>query len=294
MKRYLVLILIIMWTACDFPSQSTGGDSIEIRNIFWEYNQLTNEVFVQVELDAEESAQAVDSIVVSLKEPSNSNIIQSFVLNDLGINGDQLVANDVFSLLIVPDESLQFGIYKLITEVYQDSRITLDEIMTIAIEEMVAPEIINVDFPSTFSIDDTEWKNLEISVTIDEPNGYDDIKYVRYEINTELLTIDCEGNINPDPDIDLYQSSPTWQMDYSYTNNDGFHVYSTSIPMRPVHDDQGGCGKTGTALFRFLVKDNTNLSDMVSEQDLFIVACTDGECQDDAETSDTCPEDCPE
>jgi len=290
MKRYLVLILIIMWTACDFPSQSTGGDSIEIRNIFWEYNQLTNEVFVQVELDAEESAQAVDSIVVSLKEPSNSNIIQSFVLNDLGINGDQLVANDVFSLLIVPDESLQFGIYKLITEVYQDSRITLDEIMTIAIEEMVAPEIVSVDMPSYFRIDPTIWTVLEIEVKIDDPNGFDDIKYVRYDIQRVYFVDNCTGNVIADDD---YLSDPSYQMDYSYTDIDGLHVFTVSIPMRPVDDDMGECGDTGVAFFRIHVKDEMNLTDFESDLELEIVSCGDQTCQDeDGENFENCPEDC--
>ena len=148
--------------------------------------------------------------------------------------------------------------------------------------------------PSEFYLDPVQCGSLTIRAMIDDGNGHEDIRWVRYSINTDYLTIDCEGNINNNPLEDHYQDDPSWSMNYVSTNNEGQHIYETVIPMRPVDDGEGGCGKTGLAFFRITVQDKTNQSDVITELPLDIFSCGDGICQSGYEDNLTCGEDCSE
>ncbi|NQU67718.1 MAG: hypothetical protein HQ510_07240, partial [Candidatus Marinimicrobia bacterium] len=164
----------------------------------------------------------------------------------------------------------------------------------VSIEEEFPPQIELVDMPELFYLDPTEWGTLTIQVAIDDPNGADDITYVRYAINTDFLTLDCDGNMNSDPDEFNFQWDPSWEMTYLGTDGNGLLIYQTDIPMRPADDGSGICGRTGLALFQFTVKDKSNQTDeMNMEFPLEIFKCGDGGCLSEFEDETTCPEDCP-
>ncbi len=65
-------------------------------------------------------------------------------------------------------------------------------------------------------------------------------------------------------------------------------LFSTIIPMRPVD----ACGGTGDAFFKFLVKDQQNLTDSQEDFWLGITGCGDGFCSGGPEDEISCPEDC--
>ncbi|NOZ08691.1 MAG: hypothetical protein GXO91_07450 [FCB group bacterium] len=285
-------LLLLLAAACNLPVTPASSGQTEIGTIFLDYNQETTEVFLQVQIMPPESADRMDSVRVVLYTLPDQEPAAAFSLKDDGTQGDLLPGNGIFSILAATDPPLAFGAYLIESTAYSSEGTVLTQTTTTVIAEEFPPVIASVDMPEIYSLDPDTWTDLNITVKIDDPNGADDIKYVRYYINTDFLTVDCEGNYNDNPQDDNYQSDPTWQMEYSHTDNEGLLVYTTSIPMRPVDDGSGGCGKTGIALFRFLVKDKSNRQDTVSEIVLEIVSCGDGECQAGAEDAETCPEDC--
>ncbi len=292
MKKILTILLLLLCAACDLPTTSVNSTQPEIGNIFLDYDQETTEVFLQVELLPEGTSDMIDSVRVELYTLPDNQLTEAFSLHDDGTGGDMLPGNGIYSILSMPQLPLVFGAYLIKGMAYTASGEELTQTSTTVIEEEFPPSIISVEMPEIYSLDPSSWTDLNITVIIDDPNGPDDIKYLRYYINIDFLTVDCEGNYNPDPQDENYQSDPTWQMTYSHTNSDGHLVYTTSIPMRPVDDGAGGCGKTGIALFSFLVKDGSNHVATESDIVLEIVSCGDGECQAGAEDADTCPEDC--
>ncbi len=286
------LLILLLAAACNLPVTPATSGQPEIENIFLDYDQENTTVFLQVQITPPAQADLIDSVRVDLYSLPEHEHVADFTLKDDGTQGDLLPNNGTFSVMEMQDPPLAFGAYLIESPAYPADGSILTKTVTSAIMEEFPPAIVSVDMPEIYSLDPTVWTDLEIAVTIDDPNGADDIKYVRYYINTDFLTVDCQGHFNDNPQDDNYQSDPTWQMTYSHTDGEGHLVYTTSIPMRPVDDGAGGCGKTGIALFRFLVKDKNNQQDILSEIVLEIVSCGDGECQAGAEDAETCPEDC--
>ncbi len=292
MKKILILFLATQFWMCDTPAVSAPQSEPEIHQTLFSYNQEAAEIWLQVEVDDPQGIETIDTVLVTLSPLSSEGEAFTFLLPDTGTSGDLLPGNGIYTLNLFLQDGIPFAIYLMETRVVDMDGNSASRRQVVTIEEEVPPQILSVEMPEVFHLDPTEWSTLTIRVTIDDENGPDDIRYVRYAINTDYLTVDCEGNINPSPHIDNYYWDPSWFMVFSGVTEDGMLVYETNIPMRPVDDGMGGCGKTGLALFRIMVKDYSNYDDQQSGITLEIIKCGDGFCQTDYEDSDTCAEDC--
>ena len=139
-----------------------------------------------------------------------------------------------------------------------------------AYEGNAVPEYINLDVPDIFYIDNSEWQELPIYLTIFDLNGNEDIKSVKYEIKR---TFDgCEGNCVFDPNCNdpindsNFQSDETWNFEFIEYMDEGFK-YAVLMFMRPLdgsgYSDENNqfaeedCGRTGVFDIRFIIEDNT-------------------------------------
>ena len=301
-KQYLSRIGLVFLTGifwiCDAPTISEVDPIPQINNVIFEYHQDNSQIWVQVEVSDPQGIENIDSVWVELESLSTSEVLYHFLLEDGGLNGDILSGNGVYTVQTTIPEGIPFAVYRIKTYA-RDMEDNLGlQPGVISIEEEFPPQIELVDMPSLFHLDPTEWGTLTIQLKINDPNGADDISYVRYAINTDFLTIDCDGNPNPDPDPDHYQWDPSWEMTYLTTDVDGFLIYQTDIPMRPADDGSGICGKTGLVLFQFTVRDKSNQiaikPEIPLEQEIVleITKCGDGNCLAEFEDATTCPEDC--
>ena len=287
-----ILPVALFWL-CDTPSMPEADPSPQISNVSFEYDQDHILVWAQVETTDPQGLDNIDSVWIVLTPLSGAGPANHFSLNDDGTDGDLLNGNGVFTGEIPVTGGIPFALYRMIAYAVDLDGHQTEKPGVVNIEEEFPPIFQAIDLPGVFHLDPTEWGTLTIQVKIDDQNGSGDISYVRYAINKDYLPVDCEGNYNPDPNPDHYQWDPSWFMVYQYTDEDGYLIYETGIPMRPVDDGTGGCGKTGLALFQFSVKDHSNQMDISSENTLEIIQCGDGFCQAAFEDGSTCPEDCP-
>jgi len=237
-----------------------------------------------------------DIISIYVETSSYENIIsiESFVVNDIN-NDDQFTNNEIIdsnSLVqseFNPNIFLYDGSLRLDNDVYIYDIIlqfTFDD-QTIGQFESVfttniAPKIISYSMTDNFQLDPTEWTVLPIDIEVENLNGLDNIESVKFEIKSFLN--ECNGD-SPDPNA-TYESYPTWI--FEYVNSDpltGNHWYHVDFLMRPsdgsglaydgvcldVEPADGicdgfeatDCGKTGSALFKFIVIDKDGLVDEV-------------------------------
>ena len=287
---YWLFISFMIWS-CDTPTVTSHIAAPEIIEVFAEYDNTNSDFWLQVEINHPTGISDVDTVWFEIITITGTEML-SAGLEDEGLNGDIVPDNGVYSSLLHLNEGLPNDTYRIIVHV-SDSNGNADmKGIIIVVEEEFSPTIVSVEMPETYHLDPTQWGNLTIRVLVDDGNGQDDIRWVRYAINTDYLTIDCDGNINPSPDLDNYYEDPTWAMNYTGTDGNGYLIYETAIPMRPVDDGEGGCGKTGLAFFRILAKDFSDQIGMESEIPLEILKCGDGLCTDEYEDNITCPEDC--
>ena len=291
MKFIFFILLGIFWV-CDTPTLPNENSEPQINNVIFEYDQNDTSVWIQVDVTDPQGRENIDSVWVELESLSGTEVLYHFLLDDEGADGDLIPNNSIFTLQSVIPEEIPYSVYRIKSYALDMDQNVTEKPGVVNIEEQVPPTIQMVTMPGVFHLDPTEWGTLYIEVQIDDPNGADDISYVRYAVNTDYLTIDCEGNMNSNPNEDNYYWDPTWTMVYLSTDTDGIHTFQTSIPMRPVDDGLGDCGKTGLALFQFSVSDKSGGFDLETEIPLDIIKCGDTFCQSAFEDSITCPEDC--
>ena len=295
MKKLILFITISLWWTCDTPTIPQESNEPKIIDTFIDYDVVQDSIqlFIQVEAEDEQGLDSIDSVIVVLKLQSDYyvNFEQTFVLNDLGENGDILPNNGVYS--VVTNIIMLYGKFRMTSSIVDIEGNSTTTIKYIYIEEKFPPEIEDVDMLDVFVLDLTETTFLDISLSVKDLNGVEDIKNVLYSINTDFMyqnissTSDCEFVISDDQSENNYYHDISWYLEYSESENDSVFVYSTSIPMRPVNE----CGGYGIALFKFTVRDYEGDADEY-ETVLEIIKCGDDICQDEYEDSNTCPEDC--
>ena len=287
---YLLLISFIIWS-CDTPTVTSDNTAPEIIEVFAEYDKTNSDFWLQVEINHPMGISDVDTVWFEIITILGTEVLSAGLVDE-GSNGDIVPDNGIYSSLLHLDESLPNDTYRVIVHVTDNTGNNDSKGIIIVVQEEYPPSIVSVEMPETYHLDPTQWGSLSIRVLIDDGNGREDIRWVRYAINTDYLTVDCAGNINPNPDEDNYYDDPTWTMNYTGTDSLGYLIYETAIPMRPVDDGEGGCGKTGFAFFRILTKDFSDQIGVESEILLEILKCGDGFCSPEFEDNTTCPEDC--
>ena len=271
MKLFSPVLFLI--TACVIDIENPIEESLSIEWISIDYDQVENQLFLQLEILPVD--ETIDSITV---EVSSENYDSTFVLNDNGVSGDLIAENNRFSAITevdLPFEDYQFKavVYTLSSKEYQDRK-------NITIDEEFPPEITDILFwqknadgsgiifnpdSEVFQIDDIDYRFLDFQLIINDINGLDDIRYVRYQINVEAMAAEDSCQYVPESG---FLSYPQWYLEYKETTDAGFvfdvnNVYldEPGIPVKPI----GLCGRIGVSTFRFIVADMT-LDPVVKER----------------------------
>ena len=143
----------------------------------------------------------------------------------------------------------------------------------------IAPEIIEIEIPNIYQIDQTQWTILDLRLKIKELNYLNNIEKVKYEIKRTLLNgCDVECVIDDDCDQDIieedYISDQTWIFNYTESLSDTIFIYDEEILIRPIDGsafyeeeelifNETDCGRTGIIEFKFVVEDRDGLKDEI-------------------------------
>lgn len=224
---------------------------------------------------------------IYFKSPPQDSNSNNFILSDRGDSGDLIAGNSIFNTLLEVNDFIP-GIYTLnLPEIFFDGIAYESE--NLYLFENFRPQIYSVEIPDTFHLDNDFTTYLSINVDVYEPNGFNDIKQVKFMVNTSELTNDD----SPDFSEDIFQSDPSWLFQYVSTSGSNIFSYQTNIPMNAANNG----GKTGKAQFRFLVLDmsntfNSNYNISEFEVEIEIIKCGDLICNDGYENVSSCPVDC--
>jgi hypothetical protein len=238
-------------------------DSLSIEWLDIDYNQNDTTLFLQVEVIPEN--KMITEVFVEI---SSENFDSTIFLNDNGDFGDIILQNNIFSSL--SEIYLPFDDYQFNAVVQTSSLHEFIKGKNITIEEQYDPEIVDIIFwqknadgsetmfdPNSeiFQVDDDEYNYLDFQLIINDKNGLDDIRYVRYQINIENMVAEDSCNYEPETG---FLSYPQWFLEYKETIDAGFvfdvnnaYLQEPGIPIKPLNQ----CGRTGVSTFRFIIAD---------------------------------------
>ena len=256
----LILVLI---TSCVLDIENPIEESLSIEWISIDYDQVENKLFLQLEILPEN--EIINDVFVEI---SSDNFDTTISLNDNGEFGDIIPQNNIFSLF--SEIYLPFDDYQFMVVVQTSSLQEFIKKKNITIEEQFAPEIVDIIFwqkneegsgvifdpdSEVFQVDDDEYNYLDFQVIINDNNGLDDIRYVRYQINVENMAAEDSCNYEPESGFLNY---PQWFLEYKETTDAGFvfdvnnaYLQEPGIPIKPLNQ----CGRIGVSTFRFIIAD---------------------------------------
>ena len=256
----LILVLI---TSCVLDIENPIEESLSIEWISIDYDQVENKLFLQLEILPEN--EIINDVFVEI---SSDNFDTTISLNDNGEFGDIIQQNNIFSLF--SEIYLPFDDYQFMVVVQTSSLQEFIKKKNITIEEQFAPEIVDIIFwqkneegsgvifdpdSEVFQVDDSEYNYLDFQVIINDKNGLDDIRYVRYQINIENMAAEDSCNYESESG---FLSYPQWFLEYKETTDAGFvfdvnnaYLQEPGIPIKPLNQ----CGRIGVSTFRFIVAD---------------------------------------
>ena len=263
-KLFSPLLLII--TSCVIDIEEPSGESLSIEWFDINYNQIDDQLYLQVGLTP--GNNIVDEVFVIILA---DNFDLTIFLNDSGVTGDLIAQNNRYSA--ITEINLPFQDYQFKAVVQTSTAQEFFQKKNITIEEQIAPEIVDIIFwhknadetgavfdPDTevFKVDNDEYNYLDFQVIINDLNGLEDIRYVRYQINVETMVAEDSCDYEPDTG---FLSYPQWFLEYQETTDAGFvfdvnnaYLEEPGIPIKPIEL----CGRIGVSIFRFIVADMTS------------------------------------
>ena len=285
------IAIIFFFYSCVQDISQPENQPIDIINTSIDLDRCSLEqLFIQVETNQQQSQELIQNVFVELNYVGDNihTYNKTFQLYDNSINGDLISANGIYTLLTHADTVLMPDI---------------------------DPQLINIDMPTSFELNQTEIDTMDISALI-EGKAFNAITRIvdQYNINIEksiIVNLDnsyvsieykkdnfWQGNKNNDG-ICEWHEGPNPNSTYTlltYFNESGpleensnnFELF-TKIPFYSIKD----CGDTGKVSFRFIRVDCYTLkSDTISTM-LTIYGCGDGVCESSLEDTSSCPRDCP-
>ncbi len=290
MYRKISVLFLILFCSCTMPGDPIINESSYIDSYQINFNDDSNELYIALDII---NYQLIDSVVSEFYKTDSLYYI--FPLNDIGINGDILPKDGMFSI-IESINNFEYGSYSVINRLIDINGNLTNELYSISILENNLPQIVEVQIPEIFYLGIEDWENLNISILVSDIDGLSDLDYVRYMVNTDLLTKDdplteeCDHYNLTENEYNGYISDPSWIMEYNTTIDDSIYQYITSIPMRPSIE----CGGYGIVFFKFLVMDKSGESSVLTDVILEIISCGDGICTEDNDYENCllCNEDC--
>ena len=261
--KLILLSISLLITSCMMNVDEDEMDSLSIEWLDIDYNQNDTTLFLQVEF-----IPGNEMITKVFVEISSENFDSTILLNDNGDFGDIIPQNNIFSSF--SEIYLLFDDYQFNAVVQTSSLQEFNKGKNITIEEQYAPEIVDIIFwqknadgsetmfdPNSeiFQVDDDEYNYLDFQLIINDKNGLDDIRYVRYQINIENMAAKDSCNYEPETG---FLSYPQWFLEYKETIDAGFvfdvnnaYLQEPGSPIKPLNK----CGRTGVSSFRFIVAD---------------------------------------
>ena len=261
--KLILLSISLLITSCMMNVDEDEMDSLSIEWLDIDYNQNDTTLFLQVEVIPEN--KMITKVFVEI---SSENFDSTIFLNDNGDFGDIILQNNIFSSL--SEIYLPFDDYQFNAVVQTSSLHEFIKGKNITIEEQYDPEIVDIIFwqknadgsetmfdPNSeiFQVDDDEYNYLDFQLIINDKNGLDDIRYVRYQINIENMAAEDSCNYEPESG---FLSYPQWFLEYKETTDAGFvfdvnnaYLQEPGIPIKPLNQ----CGRIGVSTFRFIVAD---------------------------------------
>ena len=261
--KLILLSISLLITSCMMNVGEDEMDSVSIEWLDIDYNQNDTTLFLQVEVIPEN--KMITKVFVEI---SSENFDSTILLNDIGDFGDIIPQNYIFSSF--SEIYLPFDDYQFNAVVQTSSLQEFNKWKNITIEEQYAPEIVDIIFwqknadgsgtmfdPNSeiFQVDDDEYNYLDFQLIINDKNGLDDIRYVRYQINIENMAAEDSCNYEPESG---FLSYPQWFLEYKETTGAGFvfdvnnaYLQEPGIPIKPLNQ----CGRIGVSTFRFIVAD---------------------------------------
>ena len=261
--KLILLSISLLITSCMMNVDEDEIDSLSIEWLDIDYNQNDTTLFFQVKVMPEN--KMITEVFVEI---SSENFDSTILLNDNGDFGDIIPQNNIFSSFSAT--YLPFDDYQINAVVQTLSLQEFNKGKNITIEEQYAPEIVDIIFwqknadgsetmfdPNSeiFQVDDDEYNYLDFQLIINDKNGLDDIRYVRYQINIENMAAEDSCNYESESG---FLSYPQWFLEYKETIDAGFvfdvnnaYLLEPGIPIKPLNQ----CGRTGVSTFRFIIAD---------------------------------------
>ena len=261
--KLILLSISLLITSCMMNVHEDEIDPLYIESLDIDYNQNDSTLFLQLEVITEN--KMITDVFVEI---SSENFDSTIFLNDNGDFGDIILKNNIFSSL--SEIYLPFDDYQFSAVVQTSSLHEFIKGKNITIEEQYDPEIVDIIFwqknadgsetmfdPNSeiFQVDDDEYNYLDFQLIINDKNGLEDIRYVRYQINIENMAAEDSCNYAPESG---FLSYPQWFLEHKETTDAGFvfdvnnaYLQEPGIPIKPLNQ----CGRIGVSTFRFIVAD---------------------------------------
>ena len=261
-KRILYLSITFFLFSCleDLPLEADSQQYISNKDISWFYNIDNQELFIQIDINYI-GINNVNHVYIKDLDNPNSEYYEIF---DNGDNGDMIPNNGIYSVLLSDaDETsytlnVRLNIYS--DNLIQDLQYNIDFNAPMIIDDSFYPVI-----PVEHILDEEEVTFFNMVLAIDEPDGREDIEFVKFYIkkisffNGTLVNGLCDYTLVEEDD---YYWDPTWEMEYIGVNENQELVYNSQIPMNPIQSDTG-CGGFGYVQFKFEVQDSKGFSDIL-------------------------------
>ncbi|MBC8255682.1 MAG: hypothetical protein H8E85_00025 [Candidatus Marinimicrobia bacterium] len=271
--KLIIISISLLITSCVMNVEGPQENSLSIEWLEIDYTQNDTTLFLQIEVLPE------NEIITDIFVEISSEIFNTTIsLNDSGEFGDIIPQNNIFSSF--SEIYLPFDAYQFKAVVQTSSLIEFDKKKNITIEEQYEPEIVDIIFwekkadgsgvifdpdSEVFQVDDDEYNYLDFQLIINDKNGLDDIRYVRYQINIENMAAEDSCNYEPESGFLNY---PQWFLEYKETTDEGFvfdvnnaYLSEPGIPIKPLNQ----CGRIGVSTFRFIVAD-MNFDPIIKDQ----------------------------
>tara|TARA_Y100000996_G_scaffold161303_1_gene124908 strand:- start:921 stop:1781 length:861 start_codon:yes stop_codon:yes gene_type:complete len=261
---YLAATLLLYSCLEDLPLDSNIQQYASNNDISWFYDIDNQELLIQLDVN-NIGRDNINHVYIKSLSDADSEYFEIF---DNGLNGDIISNNGIYSIL----ESNAF-------ETSYNLNIRLDTYDNV-IQDLQydinfnSPEIVDNSFypvlPLEHVLDENDVTFLNMVLAINDPDGRQDIEFVKFYIkkvsffNGSLVNGSCDYTFVEEND---YFWDPTWQMEYIGINDNEELIYNSQIPMNPIQSDIG-CGGFGYVQFKFEVQDSKGFSDILEIDDL--------------------------
>ena len=267
-KHYYYLFTVFIFIGC--TKEIALPESVsEFSITYFDYYTESAQIYLYTEIEKSLTIQSIDSVWADVINQNSEKILTAKLLQTNNLN-DSLWNVNSFSYkeFISPFESGNYWVkFYISVSGKLDSLITNSKYLSI-FDGNAIPEIISWEVPNEFQIDEADWKDLPILLTIFDLNGNDNIQNVKYEVKRffDGCEVECiiDPNCNDITEDNEFQSDETWDLEFIQYNSAGF-LYGVVIKMRPLdgssYEDEHNqfeatdCGRTGLIIIRLIITD---------------------------------------